>query len=63
MVKQNSFMRVPHVTTLLGISRPTLWRWCAAGHFPKPYKIGVRVTAWCAGEVNAWIEQQKAVSK
>lgn len=59
----SKFLRVPNVTALLGISRPTLWRWCAAGLFPKPYKIGLRVSAWDSDEVQAWMDSQRGAAK
>lgn len=42
---------------IIPVSSPTLWRWCKAGHFPKPVKLGPRVTAWDVAAVRAWIEQ------
>lgn len=42
---------------IIPVSSPTLWRWCKAGRFPKPVKLGPRVTAWDVTAVRAWIAQ------
>ena len=44
----------------LPFSAPTLWRKVKDGSFPKPYKLGVRITAWKVGDVRAWITAQQA---
>jgi prophage regulatory protein len=31
---------------LLPVSPATIWRWVQFGKFPKPYKLGERVTVW-----------------
>lgn len=40
---------------LVPVSHATLWRWVKAGKFPRPVKLGDRVTAWNADEVRAWL--------
>lgn len=42
----------------LPFSAPTLWRMVKLGKFPKPTKLSVRVTAWQAGQVRAWMTAQ-----
>ncbi len=44
----------------LPVTPVTIWRWVKEGHFPKPYKLGPRVTVWSAEEVDTWIENQIA---
>ncbi|MEY5099195.1 MAG: hypothetical protein RJA36_1914 [Pseudomonadota bacterium] len=48
----------PGVLAPLPFSAPTLWRKVKAGTFPKPVKLGERITAWRVSEVRAWIEAQ-----
>ena len=36
----------------------TLWRKVKAGTFPKPIKLGDKITAFRVGEVRAWLNSQ-----
>jgi prophage regulatory protein len=57
-----SLERVPRLKLLnllqvlarIGVSRSALYKWMAAGDFPKKVKMGSR-TAWVEAEVDAWI--------
>jgi len=51
----------PTTPAPLPFSAPTLWRMVAAGKFPKPIKLGARITAWRVGEVRNWINAQTTV--
>lgn len=44
----------------LPFSPATLWRKVKEGAFPKPVKLGERITAWRVGDVRAWIKAQAA---
>jgi prophage regulatory protein len=46
---------IPDSRGLLPISPATIWRWCNQGVFPKPFKLGDRVTVWDAGQVESWM--------
>lgn len=35
----------------------TLYRWCRAGRFPKPFYVGQR-RMWRLAEIKAWIAEQ-----
>jgi len=48
---------VVHAT---GFSAPTIYRKIAAGHFPRPAKIG-RASRWSEVDIQNWIKVQKAV--
>jgi prophage regulatory protein len=41
----------------------TLWDRSARGVFPKPIKMGPKITAWRVGDVRAWIAEQAALSR
>lgn len=43
----------------LPFSGPTLWRKVREGTFPRPVKLGPRVTAWSVGQVRAWLALQQ----
>lgn len=38
------------------VSKSTLYAWIAAGHFPKPHKIGKRASAWLSDDVEHFIQ-------
>ena len=42
----------------LPFSSATLWRKVKAGTFPKPIKLGDKITAFKVGEVRAWLNLQ-----
>lgn len=44
----------PSVTGRYPVSATTIWRWVAAGKFPKPVKLGAGVTAWDTAELDAF---------
>ena len=51
------FVRLPAVLTVFPVSRSTWWQGVKDGKFPKPHKLGPRVTAWKASDIRALIEQ------
>ena len=48
----------PERTAPLPFSAPTLWRMVKESRFPKPVKLGPRVTAWRVSDVRAWMAKQ-----
>jgi predicted DNA-binding transcriptional regulator AlpA len=48
-------VRMPVVAALFCISPATVWRWCHAGHLPKPLRIG-GVAVWNVGLLREAIE-------
>jgi len=48
---------------MLPVSTATLWRWVKEGKFPKPFKLGARVTVWDAAEVDAFIAAQRSATQ
>lgn len=51
----------PDVPAPVPFSSATLWRKVKAGEFPKPIKLGERITAWRVGDVRKWIDVQSTV--
>ena len=47
----------PGLPALVPISATTLWAWVAGGKFPRPVKLGPRVTAWRVEDVRAYLER------
>ena len=48
-------IRLPEVVHRVGLGRSTIYRWMAAGRFPKPVQLGGYAVAWAEGEVEQWI--------
>lgn len=47
----------PPVPAVYPVSKSTWWAGVKAGRFPKPVKLGPRVTAWRVEDVRALLEQ------
>lgn len=47
----------PGLPALCPISSSTLWQWIRDGKFPKPVKLGERVTGWRVEDVRAYLEK------
>jgi prophage regulatory protein len=55
---QSGFVRLKHILAPVGpipISKSTWWAGVKDGRFPKPLKLGARVTVWRAEEIHALI--------
>jgi predicted DNA-binding transcriptional regulator AlpA len=50
------FAREPQVLAALPFSRSTWWAGVKSGRFPKPVKLGPRITAWRVEDIRALIE-------
>ena len=46
---------------VIPLSPATLWRWVASENFPKPVKIGPRVTAWRIDDIIKWLTSKQPV--
>jgi prophage regulatory protein len=55
-----SLQRFPGVKETTGLSRSEIYRRIARGHFPKPIKLGVRIVAWDADEIQAYVREKLA---
>jgi prophage regulatory protein len=58
-MNNKGFIRQKSLLSLIGFSGPTLWRKVKAGTFPKPVKLGEKMTAWRYEDIEAWMEAQK----
>lgn len=55
----SGFVRLPHVLAPLGpipVSRATWWAGVKSGRYPKPVKLGPRITAWRVEDIRSLIE-------
>lgn len=60
--KVSRSVRPPQARALLGnIGNTTLWRWVKERpDFPRPFKLGPRVTVFKLDELVAWRDKQQA---
>lgn len=54
------FLRLPEVKSAVGMSRSQIYRLIQMGEFPKPVKIGARVSVWPDTVVKEWQEGKLA---
>jgi prophage regulatory protein len=57
---ETGFVRQPAVLAHVNFSKSTLWLKVARGEFPKPLKLGPRITAWRVEDIRAWIAARAA---
>jgi predicted DNA-binding transcriptional regulator AlpA len=50
---------VPPIPPIIPVKRSTWWAGVRSGIYPKPVKLGPRVTAWRAEDLRAWIENKR----
>ncbi|UCV27074.1 helix-turn-helix transcriptional regulator [Ferribacterium limneticum] len=51
-------LRVERVSDATGLAKSTLYKYMAAGMFPKPIHLGPRCVGWLEQEIFAWIEER-----
>lgn len=56
-IPHDGFMRLPHVLAVIPVGRSTWWAGVQSGRFPKPVKLGPRITAWRATDIRALVEK------
>jgi prophage regulatory protein len=47
----------PPIPAVIPVGKSTWWEGVKAGRFPKPVKLGPRITAWRVEDIRALIEQ------
>ena len=55
-------LRLPELTQRLGVGRSTVYKLIKQDGFPKPVKIGRRLSAWNEDEVQAFLQRQQPTS-
>ncbi|SMC10054.1 helix-turn-helix transcriptional regulator [Nitratiruptor tergarcus] len=56
---QDKLITIKEVSSLIGMKKPTIYKYIREGQFPKPIKIGSRASRWSLNKVMEWIEEQK----
>ena len=54
------YVRMSQLTGIIPMSKATIWRKLKDGTFPKPIKLGDRITAWRMEDVQAWLDCRHA---
>jgi len=62
-IENTRLIRLPEVIRLTGLSRSMIYQLASTQHFPKPVKLGTRVSAWLAREVTEWIDHKVAQTR
>ena len=47
----------PPIAPIIPVSKSTWWNGIKSGRFPKPVKLGPRITAWRVEDIRALIER------
>jgi len=56
-LQDSRLLRLPDVLALVPVGKSTWWQGVSDGRFPKPVKIGPRVTAWRAEDIRDLINR------
>jgi len=66
---ETGYLRLPHIIgdpkarppipPVYPVSKSTWWAGVKAGRFPKPVKLGPRITAWRVEDIRALLAQSK----
>ena len=48
------FASVDELAARYGVNRSSLYKWCKAGQFPRPIKLGPRFSRWRREDIERW---------
>jgi prophage regulatory protein len=51
------FVRLPAILTMFPVGKSTWWNGVKSGRFPRPVKLGPRVTAWRVEDIRALLRE------
>jgi prophage regulatory protein len=51
LLNEASFLRLEQILRIIPVGRTTWWNGVKSGRFPKPIKLGSRITAWKAEDI------------
>ena len=54
---ETGFIRLPLILKLIPVGKTTWWEGVKNGRFPKPVKLGARITAWRVEDIRNLIER------
>ncbi len=53
-----TFLRLPQVKSVTGLSKSTIYARIAEGTFPKQIPLGPRLVVWVESDIQNWIAEQ-----
>lgn len=57
---EHGFVRLRTVLAVIPVSKTTWWEGVKSGRYPKPVKLGTRMTAWRALDIRQLIAELEA---
>jgi prophage regulatory protein len=54
---ETGFVRLSTILKIIPVGKSTWWVGVKSGRFPKPVKLGERITAWRAEDIRTLIEK------
>lgn len=60
ILPETGFIRLPAVLKVFPVSKSTWWAGVKDGRFPKPVKLGPKITAWRVDDIRELIASQGA---
>lgn len=57
--KEHQYMRAKQAAKHFAIGAATLWIWAKKPGFPKPHKVGTRITLFDVAAIQNWIDEQQ----
>lgn len=58
-----SFLRLPEVKSVTGLSKSSLYALIRANSFPAPVQLGPRTVAWVRSEIKQWAAERIKISR
>ncbi len=58
-----SFLRLPEVKELTGLSKTSIYELIRAKNFPAPVRLGPRAVAWVKSEIRQWAVERVHASR
>ena len=56
VLPETGFLRLPTVLRVYPVSKSSWWAGIKAGKYPRPVKLGPRISAWKVADIRALIE-------
>lgn len=56
ILPETGFVRLPEVLKFIPVGKSTWWQGTATGRFPKPIKLGKRISVWRVEDIRFLIE-------
>ena len=63
LLPEAGFVRIPTILKIFPIGKSTWWNGVKDGRFPKPVKLGERVTAWHVDDIRDLIAKYQSQVK